>query len=52
VLLLFQEHNSHEEPGARSCSLLLGIFGSSDHGLEFLPKLRGIGNLSVVVLSH
>jgi hypothetical protein len=52
ALFFLQDCNSHEDLGAHNYGLLLGVVGSSDHGLEFLPELDGLGNLLVVVLSH
>jgi hypothetical protein len=38
--------------GVCSCNLLLGFIVSNNHGLEFLPELDSLDNLSIVVLGH
>jgi hypothetical protein len=52
MLLLLQQRSSCEDTGAHNCNLLLGFVGSNNHGLEFLLKLDGLDNLSIIVLGH
>jgi hypothetical protein len=52
AMRLFDECSSHKNTGAHRSRLLLGVFGSSNHGLEFLLELGGLGILSVIILCH
>jgi hypothetical protein len=51
-MLLFDECSSRKNTGAHHSRLLLGVFSSSNHGLEFLLELGGPGILSVIILCH
>jgi hypothetical protein len=51
VLLLLLEHSGGKDSGASDIVPFLRVGGNDDHGVEFLPKLGGLGSLAVIVVA-